>query len=99
MSKEIEDPYYLLVLAVVRRTVMDALDGGELEELVWLFSPLAQMAIQRALGLNDVGALVATRRTVKALAEAVKNGDGDHLRHFISQNAFIILEGWPQGDG
>ena len=99
MSKEIEDPYYLLVLAVVRRTVMDALDGGELEELVWLFSPLAQMAIQRALGLNDVGALVATRRTVKALAEAVKNGDGDHLRHFIAQNAFIILEDWPQGDG
>jgi hypothetical protein len=99
MSREIDDPYYLLVLAVLRRTVMDALDGGELEELVWLFSPLAQMAIQRALGLNDEGALVATRRTVNALAKAVKNGDGDHLRHFISQNAFIVLGDWRPEDG
>jgi hypothetical protein len=99
MPEEIDDPYYLLALAMVRRTVMDALDGGELEELVWLFSPLAQMAIQRALGLNDVGAMVATRRTVKALAKAVKNGDGDHLQHFISQKAFIVLEDWTPGNG
>ena len=99
MPFEVTDPYYLQALAMVRRTVMDALDGRDLNELVWLFSPLAQLAIQRATGQNEEGALTVTRRAVASLAKTVQDGDGERLRHFISQKAYIVLQDWPEEDG
>ncbi len=70
---------------------MDALDDEELDELAWLFSPLAQISLQRVLNLNEEGALFVTRRTVKWIAEMTDAGYGLRLRKLIGQRAYEIL--------
>jgi len=102
MPKKVVDPLYHMTLALVRRSIVDALIGDEMNELVWLFSPPAQVALQRVMDLSEENTLAATRQTVEWVMEMVEGGQGDYLRHLISQRAHFVLQRWredDQGDG
>ena len=86
MPEHTYDPVYQLCLAVVRQTIADALNGCGPGELAWLYSPPAQMSLQRALGLDEEGTLVATRRTVERLAQVVGTEAGDRLHQLIEDD-------------
>jgi len=98
MSRPIPDPHYCLALALVRQTVLDALNGGGPDELVWLFSPLAQLTLGQAMGLDEEGALATTRRAVRWMSD-VAGRERVQLRALISQRAYLLIPEWKIKSG
>ncbi len=87
-----DDPAYALALQVIRRTILDALDGYGVEELTGLFSPLAQVALQRLLGTDEEQTLEITRQTCRQLLEIVEAGQGRRLRSAVAWGSMRRLQ-------
>jgi hypothetical protein len=94
MAQPIHNPHYHLALALVRQTIMDALNGRGVNELTWLFSPLAQLALCQAMDLNAEGTLRVTRRAVRWMVGLAETGQVDDLRYLIRQRAYLIIPEW-----
>ncbi len=84
------EPEYALGLAIVRQTILDALDGGGVQLLDYLFSPLAQAVLMRLLDADEEQVEVKTRLAVERLKRLVRKGHGHRLRHLLIKRS---LEG------
>ena len=76
-------PEYILALSIIRRTLLDALNGYGLETLTALFYPDQQAAIALLL---DVDTDVALQRTLTACQTLVSLDDAkrDQVRHALA---------------
>jgi hypothetical protein len=76
-------PEYVLALAVIRRTLLDALNGYGLETLAALFYPAQQAAIAVLL---DVDTNIAMQRTLTACQTLLTLDDDkrDQVRHALA---------------
>ncbi len=74
---------YILALGVMRRTLLDALNGHGIETLAALFYPSQQAAIALML---DVDTDIALQRTLTACQKLLALNDGDRhkVRHALT---------------
>ncbi len=79
-----------MLLEVIRHTILDGLDGGGPD--AWLFCPLAQRTLQRALGLDEVGTLNSTHRTVNRLTQIARTERAPRLRWLIAHKAYKLVK-------
>ena len=77
------DPEYALALALIRRTVLDALDGGGIHLLEWLYCDAAQVSLQWLLGTDVETTLEITRQTVDRLTQIAAAGQGAEVRRAL----------------
>jgi len=88
-----DHPEYALGLAVVRRTILDALDGGGVQVLDGLFTPLAQVVLMRLLGVDEDEVEERTHLAVETLRSLIQRGDGHRARYQLVKGS---LEGLLQ---
>jgi len=86
------DPEYALVLAIIRQTILDGLDGEGVEVLEWLFTPLAQAGLGRLLGTDRETTLAATQRAVRRLRELAELGQGHRVRSLLAYRNLAQLQ-------
>jgi hypothetical protein len=77
-------PEYTITLAVVKQTLLDALDGEGVQALQWLYCDLAQAGLRQLLRADEAATLAATERTVARLTELVEAGEGRRVRQLLA---------------
>ena len=78
------NPEYALSLALIRCTILDALDGGGIHLLDWLYCDVAQAGLRWLLDTDVETTLEVTRKTVDRLAEIAATGQGEAVRQALS---------------
>lgn len=84
-------PEYALALAPIRCTILDALDGGGVHQLEWLYCDMAQTGLQWLLGTDGGSTLEITRRAVARLTEIAAAGQGEVVRQTLARRGATRL--------
>ena len=84
-------PEYALALALIRRTILDALDGGGIHLLEWLYCDVAQTGLRWLLGTDVATTLEVTKQTVDRLAEITAAGQGEAVRRMLARRGSTKL--------
>lgn len=78
----VDRPAYALGLGTIRRCILDALDGYGLEELAYLFTPLAQYTLAELTGADShTGEM--TRQAVQRLLDMTPE-ERQRVRHALN---------------
>ena len=84
-------PEYALALAMIRCTILDALDGTGIHLLGWLYCDVAQAGLRWLLGTDVETTLEVTRKTVDRLAEITAVGQGEAVRQTLARRGTARL--------
>lgn len=82
---------YILALSVIRRTLLDALDGHGMETLAALFYPMPQTAIAVMLDADPETALARTLTVCQRLL-SLDDDARQALRHCLRWSSFTQIE-------
>ena len=96
-NKHIDQPEYALALGVIRRTILDALNGYGGETLAQLFYPLPQTAISILLDTDPEQALATTMRACQRLL-GMDDATRANVWHALAWGSQSKLKYLLQGD-
>jgi len=84
-------PEYALALAMIRCTILDALDGGGIHLLDWLYCDVAQAGLRWLLDTDVETTWEVTRRTVDRLTQIAAAGQGEAVRRALARRGTTRL--------